>query len=152
MICHSHVFTLLKTFCNCICFHSLSLVLSQLVNVYRELNEVKKKSPTMKLSFPMPGGGTGLTLFSKLVRTKDLRSVQGEDPRSTKPKLTVNFLLFSKQLNNFKLINNFFYFRFEEMPDNVWFNVAWRWIMLRNRNVSRCWYGSENNSRTRCSS
>lgn len=44
----------------------------------------------MKLSIPMPGGGTGLTLFSKLVRTKDLRSVQGEDPRSTKPKLTVN--------------------------------------------------------------
>ncbi|XP_055306357.1 probable cationic amino acid transporter isoform X2 [Sitodiplosis mosellana] len=42
----------------------------------------------MKLSFPMPGGGTGLTLFSKLVRTKDLRSVQAEDPRSTKPKLT----------------------------------------------------------------
>lgn len=37
----------------------------------------------------MPGGGTGLTLFSKLVRTKDLRSVQAEDPRSTKPKLTV---------------------------------------------------------------
>lgn len=52
----------------------------------------------------MPGGGTGLTLFSKLVRTKDLRSVQGEDPRSTKPKLTVNFPLLSKQLNNFKLI------------------------------------------------
>lgn len=63
----------------------------------------------MKLSFPMPGGGTGLTLFSKLVRTKDLRSVQGEDPRSTKPKLTVNFLLLSKQLNIFKLINIFFF-------------------------------------------
>lgn len=41
-----------------------------------------------KLSIPKPSGGTGLTLFSKLVRTKDLRSVQGEDPRSTKPKLT----------------------------------------------------------------
>lgn len=47
-----------------------------------------------KLSIPVPGGGTGLTLFSKLVRTKDLRSVQGEDPRSTKPKLTVNFFFF----------------------------------------------------------
>lgn len=53
-----------------------------------------KKIPTnrvkMKFSIPMPGGGTGLTLFSKLVRTKDLRSVQGDDPRSTKPKLTVS--------------------------------------------------------------
>lgn len=38
----------------------------------------------------MPGGGTGITLFSKLIRTKDLRSVQGADPRSTKPKLTVS--------------------------------------------------------------
>lgn len=38
----------------------------------------------------MPGGGTGVTLFSKLIRTKDLRSLQGEDPRSTKPKLTVS--------------------------------------------------------------
>lgn len=37
----------------------------------------------------MPGGGSGMTLFSKLIRTKDLRTVQGEDPRSTKPKLTV---------------------------------------------------------------
>lgn len=43
----------------------------------------------MKISFPMPGGGSGITLFSKLIRTKDLRSVQGDDPRSTKPKLTV---------------------------------------------------------------
>ncbi|XP_058453984.1 high affinity cationic amino acid transporter 1 isoform X2 [Malaya genurostris] len=42
----------------------------------------------MKFSIPLPGGGTGLTLFSKLVRTKDLRKLQGEDPRSTKPKLT----------------------------------------------------------------
>lgn len=46
----------------------------------------------MKFSLPMPGGGSGITLFSKLVRTKDLRSVQGEDPRSTKPKLTVSLL------------------------------------------------------------
>lgn len=44
----------------------------------------------MKLSIPMPGGGTGVTLFSKLIRTKDLRKLQGEDPRSTKPKLTVS--------------------------------------------------------------
>ncbi len=46
----------------------------------------------MKLltKIPMPGGGTGVTLFSKLIRTKDLRSLQGEDPRSTKPKLTVS--------------------------------------------------------------
>ncbi|KAL1402906.1 hypothetical protein pipiens_001811 [Culex pipiens pipiens] len=42
----------------------------------------------MKFSIPLPGGGTGLTLFSKLVRTKDLRKLQGEDPKSTKPKLT----------------------------------------------------------------
>lgn len=47
-----------------------------------------------KLSIPKPSGGTGLTLFSKLVRTKDLRSVQGEDPRSTKPKLTVSVCFF----------------------------------------------------------
>lgn len=46
----------------------------------------------MKLSIPMPGGGTGVTLFSKLIRTKDLRSLQGEDPRSTKPKLTVSLI------------------------------------------------------------
>lgn len=44
----------------------------------------------MKFSFPMPGGGTGVTLFSKLIRTKDLRKLQGDDPRSTKPKLTVS--------------------------------------------------------------
>lgn len=44
----------------------------------------------MKFSFPMPGGGSGIALFSKLIRTKDLRAVQGDDPRSTKPKLTVS--------------------------------------------------------------
>lgn len=38
----------------------------------------------------MPGGGSGIALFSKLIRTKDLRAVQGDDPRSTKPKLTVS--------------------------------------------------------------
>uniref|UniRef100_A0A182MHV0 Cationic amino acid transporter C-terminal domain-containing protein n=1 Tax=Anopheles culicifacies TaxID=139723 RepID=A0A182MHV0_9DIPT len=42
----------------------------------------------MKFSIPMPGGGTGLALFSKLIRTKDLRKLQEEDPNSTKPKLT----------------------------------------------------------------
>lgn len=47
-------------------------------------------SANMKLKIPMPAGGTGVTLFSKLIRTKDLRSLQGEDPRSTKPKLTVS--------------------------------------------------------------
>lgn len=41
----------------------------------------------MKFSFPKPGGGTGLSLFSKLIRTKDLRQLQSEDPRSNKPKL-----------------------------------------------------------------
>lgn len=44
----------------------------------------------MKFSFPMPGGGSGVALFSKLVRTKDLRQMQSEDTRSTKPKLTVS--------------------------------------------------------------
>lgn len=38
----------------------------------------------------MPGGGSGVTLFSKLIRTKDLRQLQAEDPRSTKPKLKVS--------------------------------------------------------------
>uniref|UniRef100_A0A182T153 Amino acid permease/ SLC12A domain-containing protein n=1 Tax=Anopheles maculatus TaxID=74869 RepID=A0A182T153_9DIPT len=42
----------------------------------------------MKFSIPMPGGGSGLALFSKLIRTKDLRKLQEEDPNSTKPKLT----------------------------------------------------------------
>uniref|UniRef100_A0A182TR56 Cationic amino acid transporter C-terminal domain-containing protein n=1 Tax=Anopheles melas TaxID=34690 RepID=A0A182TR56_9DIPT len=42
----------------------------------------------MKFSIPMPGGGTGLALFSKLIRTKDLHKLQEEDPNSTKPKLT----------------------------------------------------------------
>ncbi|XP_055382082.1 probable cationic amino acid transporter [Condylostylus longicornis] len=42
----------------------------------------------MKFSFPTPGGGTGVALFSKLIRTKDLRTLQGENPRSKKPKLT----------------------------------------------------------------
>ncbi|CAD7086537.1 unnamed protein product [Hermetia illucens] len=42
----------------------------------------------MKLPFPMPRVGSGVTLFSKLVRTKDLRTLQGDDPRSAKPKLT----------------------------------------------------------------
>jgi cationic amino acid transporter 14 len=46
----------------------------------------------MRFSFPMPNGGTGVALFSKLIRTKDLRKLQGEDPRSTKPKLTVSLL------------------------------------------------------------
>lgn len=45
----------------------------------------------MKFSIPTPGGGTGMTLFSKLIRTKDLRKLQGDDPKSTKPKLTVSF-------------------------------------------------------------
>lgn len=53
----------------------------------------------MKFSFPMPGGGTGVTLFSKLIRTKDLRKLQGDDPRSTKPKLTVRQT--NKQTNIF---------------------------------------------------
>lgn len=45
----------------------------------------------MKINIPMPSGtGTGIALFAKLIRTKDVRSVQGEDPRSTKPKLTVS--------------------------------------------------------------
>lgn len=44
----------------------------------------------MKFSIPTPGGGSGMTLFSKLIRTKDLRKLQGDDPKSTKPKLTVN--------------------------------------------------------------
>lgn len=53
-----------------------------------------KQSPKieMKFSIPTPGGGSGITLFSKLIRTKDLRKLQGDDPRSTKPKLTVNIL------------------------------------------------------------
>uniref|UniRef100_A0A182J0S5 Cationic amino acid transporter C-terminal domain-containing protein n=2 Tax=Anopheles atroparvus TaxID=41427 RepID=A0A182J0S5_ANOAO len=42
----------------------------------------------MKFSIPTPGGGRGLALFSKLIRTKDLRKLQEEDPSSTKPKLT----------------------------------------------------------------
>ena len=57
----------------------------------------------MKLSLPLPGGGSGIGLFQKLIRTKDVRTVQAEDPRSTKPKLTVSivkkslfFTLFSK--------------------------------------------------------
>lgn len=43
----------------------------------------------MKFSIPTPGGGSGITLFSKLIRTKDLRKLQGDDPKNTKPKLTV---------------------------------------------------------------
>jgi hypothetical protein len=52
----------------------------------------------MKFSLPMPGGGTGMTLFSKLIRTKDLRKLQGDDPKSTKPKLTVNLIFKTFQL------------------------------------------------------
>lgn len=60
--------------------------------IHWEKNETAKNTFTkMKFSFPMPAGGTGIALFSKLVRTKDLRTVQGEDPRSTKPKLTVSY-------------------------------------------------------------
>jgi solute carrier family 7 (cationic amino acid transporter), member 14 len=48
----------------------------------------------MKLSIPKPGGGTGMTLFTKLIRTKDLRKLQGDDdPQSNKPKLTVSLSL-----------------------------------------------------------
>lgn len=43
----------------------------------------------MKFSFPMPGGGSGVALFSKLIRTKDLRKMQADDQHSSKPKLTV---------------------------------------------------------------
>jgi solute carrier family 7 (cationic amino acid transporter), member 14 len=46
----------------------------------------------MKFSIPTPGGGSGMTLFSKLIRTKDLRKLQGDDPKSNKPKLTVNLI------------------------------------------------------------
>ena len=44
----------------------------------------------MKLPIPMPACGSGVTLFSKLIRTKELQKLQGEDPRSKKPKLTVS--------------------------------------------------------------
>lgn len=43
----------------------------------------------MKFSVPVPACGTGVALFSKLIRTKELKTLQGEDPRSKKPKLTV---------------------------------------------------------------
>lgn len=43
----------------------------------------------MKFGVPLPACGTGMALFSKLIRTKELKSLQGEDPRSKKPKLTV---------------------------------------------------------------
>lgn len=33
-----------------------------------------------------------MTLFSKLIRTKDLRKLQGDDPQSNKPKLTVSII------------------------------------------------------------
>lgn len=61
-------------------------------------------SATMKFSFPMPGGGSGVALFSKLIRTKDLRKMQSDsDHTSSKPKLTVfatkTFQLFSKADN-----------------------------------------------------
>lgn len=46
----------------------------------------------MKFSLPTPGGGTGMTLFSKLIRTKDLRKLQGDDPKSSRPKLTVSII------------------------------------------------------------
>lgn len=59
------------------------------------VDQSRKKIFKMKFSLPMPGGGTGMTLFSKLIRTKDLRKLQGDDPKSTKPKLTVN-LIFSE--------------------------------------------------------
>lgn len=60
----------------------------------------------MKFSFPMPGGGTGVTLFSKLIRTKDLRKLQGDDPRSTKPKLTVRETkIIQKNRNKFNFHN-----------------------------------------------
>lgn len=114
----------------------------------------------MKFSFPMPGGGTGLTLFSKLVRTKDLRSVQGENPRSKKPKLTVSaqtnnnhtraitgWTLNSSMLN-IHMVNNeiifclFFFLPLIEMLNNIGLNVARRWFMLWYRYVSSGWYGS----------
>lgn len=43
-----------------------------------------------------------MTLFSKLIRTKDLRKLQGDDPKSTKPKLTVN----STQLTQFSRVKS----------------------------------------------
>lgn len=105
----------------------------------------------MKFSFPMPGGGTGLTLFSKLVRTKDLRSVQGENPSSKKPKLTV-----STQTNiinhmrarhfDWHMVNGeiifCLLFSLTEMLNNIGFNVTRRWFMLWYRYVSSGWYGS----------
>lgn len=59
----------------------------------------------MKFSFPMPGGGTGVTLFSKLIRTKDLRKLQGDDPRSTKPKLKVRQIIIKIELYLIFIIN-----------------------------------------------
>lgn len=80
-------------FLNCFLFSLISSVERSTKKYSKNRNQKKTQDlASMKLSIPMPGGGTGLTLFSKLVRTKDLRSVQGEDPRpqSTKPKLAVN--------------------------------------------------------------
>lgn len=43
----------------------------------------------MKFPFPLPAGvSSGVALFSKLVRTKDLRNVPNDSARNTKPKLT----------------------------------------------------------------
>lgn len=71
----------------------LFLYFSRWYNSYNFHNCIFNRSiygSTMKFAFPMPGGGSGMTLFSKLIRTKDLRDLQGDDPNSTKPKLTVS--------------------------------------------------------------
>lgn len=60
---------------------------------HRRTDPANKNRSAMKFSIPMPGGGSGLALISKLVRTKDLRQMQSEDTHSTKPKLTVRAVM-----------------------------------------------------------
>lgn len=67
----------------------IKIKLFKLSNHFLQIKE-NSKPLNMKFSLPTPGGGSGMTLFSKLIRTKDLRKLQGDDPKSTKPKLTVN--------------------------------------------------------------
>lgn len=97
----------------------------------------------MKLSIPMPGGGTGVTLFSKLIRTKDLRKLQGEDPRSTKPKLTVSGKIIRPAHSTFKFRFDFFIISVSEMFNNTRPHIIRRRIMLWNWNVFSCWYGGK---------
>lgn len=72
------------------CFLSLFLLVEWRKDLLGRTDSARNIYNQSIMKLPLPGGGSGMTLFSKLIRTKDLRKLQGDDPKSNKPKLQVS--------------------------------------------------------------